>query len=191
MEVGRESFVVVVVGFAGVGKSTLCGAAVEGIAGLSKLVSVTTRPPRDGEVNGVDKFFVGLSEYQRQVDAGELLVPTETYGNRYALRATDLWGGGPMITEMHYANLPVFGTHHSRFASICVLPQGTADARSKLGSRGESSLEADLRSAVVSREHEVLRALAERDSFDRTFTNAFDLESQQSFVELVAEMLDD
>jgi guanylate kinase len=49
----RSEPLICISGKSGVGKTTLAGAS-----GLSEVVSYTTRPQRDGEVDGVDYFFV-------------------------------------------------------------------------------------------------------------------------------------
>ena len=49
---------------------------------LSLSVSVTTRPPRPGEVDGVDYFFVDEDAFARMVEAGELLEWAEIVGHR-------------------------------------------------------------------------------------------------------------
>ena len=50
--------------------------------GLSLSVSVTTRPPRPGEIDGVDYFFVDDDAFDRMIDAGELLEWAEVVGHR-------------------------------------------------------------------------------------------------------------
>jgi guanylate kinase len=45
-------------------------------------VSVTTRAPRPGEVDGVDYFFVDDDAFDRMVRAGELLESAEIVGHR-------------------------------------------------------------------------------------------------------------
>jgi guanylate kinase len=46
-------------------------------------VSVTTRPPRPGETDGVEYHFVDQAEYDRMVEAGELLEHATYAGNSY------------------------------------------------------------------------------------------------------------
>lgn len=46
-------------------------------------VSMTTRAPRDGEVDGESYFFVSPEEFQRVVDEDGFLEYAEVYGNRY------------------------------------------------------------------------------------------------------------
>jgi guanylate kinase len=50
--------------------------------GLSLSVSVTTRAPRPGEVDGVDYFFVDDDAFERMIRAGELLEWAEVVGHR-------------------------------------------------------------------------------------------------------------
>jgi guanylate kinase len=50
--------------------------------GLSLSVSVTTRAPRPGEVDGVDYFFVDDDAFDRMIRAGELLESAEIVGHR-------------------------------------------------------------------------------------------------------------
>jgi guanylate kinase len=50
--------------------------------GLSLSVSVTTRAPRPGEVDGVDYFFVDDDAFDRMIRAGELLEWAEIVGHR-------------------------------------------------------------------------------------------------------------
>jgi guanylate kinase len=45
-------------------------------------VSVTTRPPRPTEVDGVDYFFVDEDAFDRMIEAGELLEWAEIVGHR-------------------------------------------------------------------------------------------------------------
>jgi guanylate kinase len=50
--------------------------------GLSLSVSVTTRPPRPGEIDGVDYFFIIDDAFDRMIRAGELLEWAEIVGHR-------------------------------------------------------------------------------------------------------------
>ncbi len=46
-------------------------------------ISVTTRKPREGEVDGVDYFFVSREEFEKMIKEGKLLEYAEFVGNYY------------------------------------------------------------------------------------------------------------
>ncbi|NLG70212.1 MAG: guanylate kinase, partial [Firmicutes bacterium] len=69
----ERGFLVVVSGPGGVGKNTLVNAVRRRMPELLYSISVTTRPPRPGEIHGRDYFFVTTERFARLVEAGELL----------------------------------------------------------------------------------------------------------------------
>jgi len=79
----RTGKLFVLAGPSGVGKGTIVRELVSrDPEGLSLSVSVTTRAPRPGEVDGVDYFFVDDDAFDRMVRAGELLEWAEIVGHR-------------------------------------------------------------------------------------------------------------
>ncbi|GAA3208517.1 guanylate kinase [Nonomuraea helvata] len=78
-----ERRLTVLSGPSGVGKSTVVAELRQAHPEVWLSVSVTTRRPRPGEVNGVHYFFVDGEEFDRLVAAGELLEWAEFAGNRY------------------------------------------------------------------------------------------------------------
>jgi guanylate kinase len=73
----------VVTGASGTGKTTLVHEALRVIPEMAWSVSATTRPPRAGEVDGVDYHFVEPAMFDALVADDELLEWAEVYGNRY------------------------------------------------------------------------------------------------------------
>ena len=79
----RTGKLFVLAGPSGVGKGTIVRELVSrDPEGLSLSVSVTTRAPRPGEVDGVDYFFVDDDAFDRMIRAGELLEWAEIVGHR-------------------------------------------------------------------------------------------------------------
>jgi guanylate kinase len=78
----RTGTLFVLAGPSGVGKGSVVRELVAKDPSLSLSVSVTTRPPRPGEVDGVDYFFVDEDAFDRMVGAGELLEWAEIVGHR-------------------------------------------------------------------------------------------------------------
>ncbi|HHX76881.1 MAG TPA: guanylate kinase [Firmicutes bacterium] len=79
----REGLLIVVSGPSGVGKGTVCNCLLEEIPGLEVSVSVTTRSPREGEVNGTNYFFTDRSNFLKLVNEGYFLEWAEIYGDLY------------------------------------------------------------------------------------------------------------
>lgn len=73
---------IVLSGPAGVGKTTVGERACRDL-GIRRSVSATTRPPRPGEVDGRDYFFVTEDEFQRRLARGELLEHARVHGSLY------------------------------------------------------------------------------------------------------------
>jgi guanylate kinase len=78
------SLLLVLAGPAGSGKTTLCGRLVAGEPGFSRVVTATTRPPREGERNDVHYHFLSPEEFDAKLAAGEFLEWARVHGvHRY------------------------------------------------------------------------------------------------------------
>ena len=74
---------IVISGPSGAGKGTIVKALLDQYASIHYSVSATTRPPREGEVNGVNYWFVSREEFLHMREHDELLEWAEVYGNFY------------------------------------------------------------------------------------------------------------
>jgi guanylate kinase len=82
-----NSRLTVLSGPSGVGKSTVVAELLQHSPEIWISVSVTTRRPRPGEQNGREYYFVDRVEFDRLVNAGELLEWAEFAGNKYGTPA--------------------------------------------------------------------------------------------------------
>jgi len=96
--------VIVVSGPSGVGKSSVVREVLTQLPEAWLSVSATTRPPRAGEVDGTDYFFVDNAAFDQLIAQDELLEWVEFAGNRYgtpkravALKRAE---GHPVIMEI-------------------------------------------------------------------------------------------
>jgi len=76
--------VVVLSGPSGSGKSTIVDRLIAAApVKLVEAVSATTRPPRTGEVDGKDYYFLSPEEFQQRRERGEFLECAEVHGAGY------------------------------------------------------------------------------------------------------------
>jgi len=75
--------ILVLSGPSGAGKSTIIHNASSHIGDFYFSISTTTRPPREGEQNGVDYYFVSKEEFEEDIKAGEFLEYAIVHGNYY------------------------------------------------------------------------------------------------------------
>jgi guanylate kinase len=79
----KRGLLIVISGPSGVGKDTLIKRLLELDRNLRYSVSCTTRPPRPGEVDGLDYTFVSRERFQQLIDEGAFLEYAEYDGNLY------------------------------------------------------------------------------------------------------------
>jgi guanylate kinase len=80
-----DPLVVVLSGPSGAGKDVVMQRMRERGLPVAVPATMTTRAPRDGEVDGVHHVFVGRADFERALAAGELLEHAEVYGNFYGV----------------------------------------------------------------------------------------------------------
>jgi len=76
---------IVLSGPSGVGKDALLRKMKEQKYPFHYVVTVTSRPRREGERDGVDYHFISQREFQQMIDNGELLEWANVYGNYYGV----------------------------------------------------------------------------------------------------------
>ncbi len=72
----------VVSGPSGAGKSTVCK-EVRKILGINLSISATSRSPREGEINGVDYYFLTVQEFEEKIKNGEFIEYAKVHNNYY------------------------------------------------------------------------------------------------------------
>jgi guanylate kinase len=81
--VHRRGLLFVMSSPSGAGKTTLSRKLLAADNNISMSVSVTTRKPRPGEVDGKDYHFITPAKFDAMVKAGELLEWASVFGNSY------------------------------------------------------------------------------------------------------------
>lgn len=84
MNIARRGLLLVMSSPSGAGKTTLSRRLLAADSNITMSVSVTTRAPRPGEVDGKDYHFISIERFMQMRDRGELLEWAEVFGNYYA-----------------------------------------------------------------------------------------------------------
>ena len=82
-KISRRGLMLVISSPSGAGKTTLAQGLLAADDNIEMSVSLTTRKPRAGEVEGRDYFFVDHGTFMKMRDGGELLESAEVFGNFY------------------------------------------------------------------------------------------------------------
>ena len=75
--------ILVLSGPSGAGKSTIINHASDQIGEYYFSISTTTREPREGEVDGVDYYFVSYKTFEEGIESGDFLEYATVHGNYY------------------------------------------------------------------------------------------------------------
>ena len=76
----------------GGGKTTLCQQLLAARPRMTRAVTCTTRPPREGERDGVDYYFLDAGSFLERVEAGCFLEHATVYGNSYGTLKAEVLG---------------------------------------------------------------------------------------------------
>jgi guanylate kinase len=76
----------------GGGKTTLCEQLLTTRPEMARAITCTTRPPRGGERDGVDYYFLDAADFHKRVHAGNFLEHATVHGNSYGTLKSEVLG---------------------------------------------------------------------------------------------------
>ena len=136
---------IVLSGFAGVGKGTVLKALFETHEGYAYSVSATTRSPRPGEVDGVHYFFTSKERFEEMIEKDELLEYASYVGNYYgtpkAYVEEKLDQGFDVILEIEVQGALRVKEKEPNAILIYMLPPGAQTLYERLSGRGTETEE--------------------------------------------------
>lgn len=144
MEISRRGLLLVLSSPSGAGKTTISRAVLERDAGIELSVSVTTRPPRPGEVDGADYGFIDEPAFRRMVADGRLLEHAWVFGNYYgtprdAVEKAVAAGRDVLFDVDWQGTQQLKENARGDVASIFVLPPSMAALEDRLRHRAQDS----------------------------------------------------
>jgi guanylate kinase len=169
--IARRGLLLVMSSPSGAGKTTLSRKLLAADPNITMSVSVTTRKPRPGEVDGKDYHFIGKDEFARHRDAGGLLEWAEVFGNFYGTprkpveealtRGRDVlfdidWQGTQQLAQAMEDDL----------VRLFILPPSAEELRERLIRRAQDSS-----SVVAKRMAEASREISHWPEYDYVIVN--------------------
>lgn len=186
----QQGKIITLSGISGIGKSFLKSYILENNSNFRSLISVTTRDRRKNEVEGVDKFFYSLEEFEKENRFGNLCVVNEVFGNWYAYKKSqiELCGSGiNLITELFYKNVREFKAEFANALSIYVFPVDIERTKSELQLRNLES--SDLTRRIKDIDDELAFFYNNRNLFDIVITNDYTKGTCIMLQQLISERL--
>ncbi|MCO5083640.1 MAG: guanylate kinase [Rhizobiaceae bacterium] len=177
--IGRRGLMLVLSSPSGAGKSTIARNLLESDHGFELSVSVTTRPRRGSEIEGVHYYFRDLREFEFMRDNQELLEWAEVHGNYYATprRPAEkaMAEGRDMLFDIDWQGaVQLKEKMRGDIVSIFILPPSMAELKTRLQRRAEDAAEAiarRLRNAKLEIEHwREYDYVVINDDLDRAFS---------------------
>ncbi|HET6183832.1 MAG TPA: guanylate kinase [Acetobacteraceae bacterium] len=176
----RRGLCLVLAGPSGGGKSSIARALREVEPGLAVSVSVTTRPPRPAERDGVDYRFVSDARFQELVASGDLLEWAKVlgrycYGTPRTPVEAALAQGGDMIFDIDWQGFrSLRAALPGDVVGVFLLPPSMAALEARLRARGGEA-EAEVARRMARAADEIAHCgefdhVVVNDSFDVTVT---------------------
>ena len=181
MSESQKAKIVIIVAPSGTGKTTLISRIMDDFPALHWSVSATTRPMREGEIDGKDYHFISKEEFITRRDEGEFVEWFEVHSNYYGTSKrviADSLSKGIFVlcdidTQGADAIKAAFGTDaHAIFIS----PPSVEELKNRLVGRATDSME-----VIEERVNNARHEMTKKDSYDELVIND-DLE--QAYIDL-------
>lgn len=158
----------VISGPSGVGKDAIMSALLAGDE-FARPVTMTTRPPRPGEIDGVHYVFAGAAAFEAAIRSGELVEHAEVHGRRYGTPRTQLRAalasGRDVLLQVDVQGAIAIREAIAEARLLFIAPESLEQIEGRLRERGTDAAE-------LARRLESARAELERqDAFDAVIVN--------------------
>lgn len=186
----KEGKIIVIVAPSGTGKSTLLNRLKKEVPSLKWSVSCTTRPMREGEVDGVDYHFIDRDTFENYIEANEFIewaaVHNNYYGTRKAIVDQGLAEGDNLLFDLDVQGCDSMKYLYGDKAKIIFIePPSVEELEVRLRNRNTDST-----GVIEIRLHNAKRELARKNDFDYNIVNDDIEKAYQALKEIVVGIIE-
>ncbi|MBT3703233.1 MAG: guanylate kinase [Alphaproteobacteria bacterium] len=139
-DIGRRGLMLVLSSPSGAGKTSIARRLLDEEANIVMSVSATTRPPRKGEVEGVDYYFTDKIEFNLMVNRSEMLEHAKVFDHYYGTPSgpvtAALESGCDVLFDIDWQGTQQLAQNaRDDLVSIFVLPPSTSELERRLRAR--------------------------------------------------------
>jgi guanylate kinase len=144
-----RGLLIVISGPSGAGKGTLCKALLSKNRELNISVSATTRLPRNGEINGINYFFIDNEKFENMIKDDEFLEYARVYDNYYGTPKSNveslLEQGKDVILEIDIQGALNVKKSYDDGVFIFIIPPSMGELKNRIKKRGSETEESLLK----------------------------------------------
>ena len=154
----------------GAGKSTLCRAVLKRFPDIMYSISYTTRPPREGERDGIDYYFIADDEFEKGIARNRWAEWAQVHNNYYGTSADllnrALAGGQDILLDIDVQGMRQIVKRYPAGVTIFIMPPSLEILRLRLEKRGTDSPE-----TIALRLKNAQKEMALKDLYRHVVTN--------------------
>lgn len=165
-----NGLLLIVSGPAGSGKTTVCDRMLAEEPGLQRVVTATTRLPRQGEQHKIDYYFFDRASFDTKVKAGEFYEYANVHSNRYGTLKSEiqdkLAAGKDLLLNIDVQGAATFREAgrddpllKGKVVTVFIMPPGMDELESRLRHRSTDEEEEIQRRLRVARDEMTQREL--------------------------------
>jgi guanylate kinase len=184
--IARRGLLLVMSSPSGAGKTTLSRKLLTTDSNITMSVSVTTRSPRPGEVDGKDYFFITKDRFAQMRDRNELLEWAEVFGNFYGTPRKPveeaLGKGRDVLFDIDWQGTQQLAqAMEDDLVRLFILPPSAEELQNRLINRAQDSS-----SVVAKRMAEASREISHWPEYDYVIVNDNIEESQKQVMAVLS-----